>query len=142
MTLGAESSQSGNYVITIIQNFTLITLTSTTMPQPIGLPFRATVPSHPMHSTTYALNFLPFTQSEDISGYKNYLCFVHLLKNEVIISQSSLDSVESELLVGCNRHSSLVKTLALSLVLVRIYWLDDQGSSLVYHWYWLRLLAR
>ena len=42
------------------------------------------------------------TRLEGISGYGNYLCFVHLLRNEVIISQVSLDGVESEWLVGRN----------------------------------------
>ena len=33
-------------------------------------------------------------QLEGISGYKNYLCFVYLSRNEVIISWAILDSVE------------------------------------------------
>ena len=40
ITLGPESSQSGNYVTTIIQNFTLVNLTSTTLYQ-VCLPFGA-----------------------------------------------------------------------------------------------------
>ena len=35
--------------------------------------------------------------------------------------------------VGCNQTSSLVKSLALSLVLVRVYWLDDKGVLSGYH---------
>ena len=55
----------------------------------------------------------------------------------------SLDSVESEQLVGYNRaYSSLVEMSALSLVLVKVYWLDNKGLSLVCHQYWLELLAR
>ena len=41
MTLGAESSWSGSYVTTIIQNFTLVSLTSTTMPHRVKLSFGA-----------------------------------------------------------------------------------------------------
>ena len=41
---------------------------------------------------------------------------------------------KSELLVGCNQISSLVKTSASSLVLVRVYWLDDKGSPLECYW--------
>ena len=86
VTFGVKSSRSGSHVTTIIQNFTLVSLTSITMPHFIELPFGATILSHPMYLTTYILNFSPFTQSESISACENYLCFVHLLKNEVIIS--------------------------------------------------------
>ena len=43
--------------------------------------------------------------------------------------------IKSELSVGCNQTSSLVKSSASSLVLVKVYWLDNKGSSLVCHWY-------
>ena len=43
--------------------------------------------------------------------------------------------IRSELSVGCNQTSSLVKLSTLSSVLVRVYWLDDKGSPLVCHWY-------
>ena len=39
----------------------------------------------------------------------------------------------SDWLVGYNQTSSLVKISASSLVLVRIYWLDDKGSPLECH---------
>ena len=55
---GVESSQSGSYMITIIQIVTLVSLTSTMTPQPVRLPLRATIPSLPTHSSLYALNFL------------------------------------------------------------------------------------
>ena len=58
VTLGTESSQSGGHVTTIIQNFTLVSLTSSVMPHPIGLPLIATVPSPPRHSSSYAHIFL------------------------------------------------------------------------------------
>ena len=41
-------------------------------------------------------------QSEDISDCGNYLYFVYLLKNEVIISWASLDDMKFELSVGRN----------------------------------------
>ena len=48
-----ESSRSGSHMITIIQNFTLVSLTSSMTPHPIGLPFGAAVPFLPMHSSLY-----------------------------------------------------------------------------------------
>ena len=51
---GAESFWSKSYMITTIQNFTLVSLTSTTIPHPVGLSFRAMVLSHLTHSTTYS----------------------------------------------------------------------------------------
>ena len=86
VTFGAESSQSGSYITTIIYNFTLINLTSTTTPHLVGLSFGASVLSHPINLTTYALNFSLSMQWEGICGYANYLYFIHLLNNEVIIS--------------------------------------------------------
>ena len=55
---GAESSHNGSYITTIIQNFTLVTLTSTVMLHPVGLPLGAAVSSFPMYLTPYALNSL------------------------------------------------------------------------------------
>ena len=48
---------------------------------------------------------------------------------EVIIFECHLIT-KSELLIGCNQTSFLMKLSALSLVLVRVYWLDNKGSSL------------
>ena len=60
------------------------------------------------------------------------MCFAYLSRNEVIISQVSLDGVESKRSVGRNRVCSpLVQTSALS---------DDEGSSS--HRYWSGLLTR
>ena len=55
MTLGAgaESSQSGSHVTTIIQKFILVSLASTATPHSPRLAYGAMVPSHFMHSTTY-----------------------------------------------------------------------------------------
>ena len=50
-----ESSQSGSHVTTIIQNFTLVSLTFSMILHPIGLPFEAVVPSLSTHSSLYAL---------------------------------------------------------------------------------------
>ena len=40
--------------------------------------------------------------------------------------------------VGCNQTSSLVKSSASSLVLVRVYWLDDEGTPSECHRVWWR----
>ena len=56
----------------------------------------------PTHLSPYALDSTLSTQLEGISGCENYLGFVHLSRNEIIISQTSLDSVESEQSVGRN----------------------------------------
>ena len=141
MTLEAESSQNRSHVTIIILNFILVSLTSTITPYSVGLLFRAMVLFHSTHSTTDALNFLPFICLESISSCENYLC-LSTCWGWVIIFWALLDSMESKLLVRCKQRFSLVKTLALSLVLVRIYWLDDKGSPLVCHWYWSGLLAR
>ena len=44
VTLGAEGSQSGSHVTTIIQNFTLVSLTSTITPHRVWLLFGASGP--------------------------------------------------------------------------------------------------
>ena len=121
VTFRAKSSRSGSYVTTIIQDFTLVTLTSTVTPHPVELPLKAAVPSHPMYSTTYTLDSLLPMQLEDISGCKNHLYFVHLSRNEIIISQTSLDGVEFERLVGRNQtRSFLMQISASSSVLVKV----------------------
>ena len=53
VTLGAESYRSGSHVTIIIWNFTLVSLSSITIPHLAGLAFRATVLSCLIHSTTY-----------------------------------------------------------------------------------------
>ena len=115
---------------TIIQNFTRVSLTSNVMLHLVELPFGAAVPFLPTHLSLYTLvslcTCLPILdsslsiQSEGISGYGNYLYFVHLSRNEIIISRASLDSMESEQLVRRNQTcSSLAQTSASSLVLVK-----------------------
>lgn len=60
-------------------------------------------------------------QSGNISGYKNYLCFVQLLRNEILIFWAALDGMEFELLVKYNQTLSfLVKTSALSSILIKV----------------------
>ena len=49
----AESFQSRSHVITIIQNFTLVSLAFIIIPYPVGLPFRAMVLSRLLHLITY-----------------------------------------------------------------------------------------
>ena len=69
-------------------------------------PSRAPIWSHDSFSS-YALDHLLdsslSTQLEGIFGYGTYLCFVHLSKNEVIISRVSMDGIESKRLVRRNR---------------------------------------
>lgn len=56
----------------------------------------------------------------------------HLLRYKVIIFKRSL-VIRSELSVRRSQTSSLVKLSALSLILVKIYWLDNKNLLLVYH---------
>ena len=118
VTFGAKSSQSRSDVITIIQDFILVTFTSTIIPNPVRLPLKVAVPSHPMYLTTYILNSSLPTKSKGVFGCENYFCFVYLSKNKVIITQASLDSVEFERMVGCNQTCfSLVQMSVLLSVL-------------------------
>ena len=114
MTLGAgvESSWSGSHITTIIQNFTLVSLASTAMPHPARLPFRATVFSYPTHSATYSTPHC--LRSRKVFPVVGTICTLSTCwGNEVIISQASLDGVESERSFGRNRVcSSLVQTSA------------------------------
>ena len=57
VTFEAKNFQSRSYMTTIIQNFTLISLTSTVTLQPVGLSLRAAVLSLPIYLTPYALDF-------------------------------------------------------------------------------------
>ena len=109
----------------------MASLVSATMPYPAGLPFRATVPSHPMHSTTYSTPHC--LRSRKVFPAVGTICASPTCRgNEVIISRASLDGVESERSVGRNRvRSSLVQTSASS---------EDEGSPS--HQYWSGLLAR
>ena len=112
-----ESSQSESHMITIIKDSTLVILTSTVMLHPVRLPLRAAVLSHPIHLTTYVLDSSLSMQLKSIFDYGNYLYFVHLLRDEVIISQTSLNSVEFEQLVGRNQtYFFLMQTTASSLI--------------------------
>ena len=132
-----EGSQCGSHVTTIIQNFTLVSMTSTITPHPVRLLLGATVSSHPTHLTTY--NSLSSTRLKGISGCRNYLCFVHLLRNEIyhFLSVTGwcrvnywLDAIRSllykdvSLVIGID-YSLLARwqglIFSMSLVLVRIY---------------------
>ena len=53
-------------------------------------------------------------------GYNIYLCFVYLLKYEIIILKGHLVT-KSKLLVQRNQTSFLMKLSTSSLVLVRVY---------------------
>ena len=89
------------------------------------------VPSHPTHSTTYLTPH--YLRSQKVFLAVGIICASPTCcGNEVIISRTSLDGIESERLVGRNRVCSfLVQTSASS---------NDEGSSS--HRYWSALLAR
>ena len=91
------------------------------------------VSPHLTYSTPHRLCHRPgrasMYESKGYCGCGIYLCLVHLSKYEVIILERHLVT-RSELLVGRNQTSSLVKSSASSSVLVRVYWLDDKGSPL------------
>lgn len=81
------------------------------------------------HSTTYRLWHKVDRASMyklEHFGYCIYLYFVHLLKYEVIILERHLMR-RSELFIGCNQTSSLIKLSTLSSVLVKVYELDDKN---------------
>ena len=124
-------------------SFSSYALVSPTHLSPHALVFMAKKDGEERWQGRITLDFLLSMQSEDIYGYENYLCFTHLSRNEVIISWASLDGVKSERSVGHNRvRSFLLQMSTSSLVLVRVYWLDSKGTSLVFHRYWSGLLAR
>lgn len=87
-----------------------------------------------MHSTPYRLrdkvSRASMYKSKGYYSYGIYLCFVYLSRYEIIIFECHLVT-RNELLVGRNQTFSLVKLLISSLVLVKIYWLDDQDLPLV-----------
>ena len=91
----------------------------------------------PVRTITYVV----YLHDGNIFCSNIYLQIVHLSRYEVIILECHLVT-KCDRSVGCNQTSSLVKTSASSLVLVRVYWLDDEGSPSVCHRYWSGLLAR
>ena len=138
MTLGAgaESSQSGSHMTTNIHNFTLVNLASTAMPHPTGLLFRATVPSHPTHSTTYSTAHC--LRSRKVFPAVGTICASPTCRgNEVIISRASLDGMESEQSIGRNRVCSSLVCRRQPRLMTRAHllidagpgcWLDDEGA--------------
>ena len=129
-----EKSWSGNHVTTIIQNFTLVSLTSSVTPHPAGLPFGATIPSLLRtrlftHLSPYALISLctrlpthasPYTQVlllHPCTSQKNILLrylseIVHLSRHHLRLLQYAtkklscwLDAIDAPLLCGSQpRH--------------------------------------
>ena len=125
---GAESSQSGSYVTTNIHNFTLVSLASTAMPHPSGLPFRAMVPSHPTHLTTYSTPH--YLRSRKVFPAVGTICASPTCRgNEVIISRASLDGVESEQSVGRNRVRSSLVCRRQPCLMTRAHLLIDTGPG-------------
>ena len=118
---GAESSRSESHVTTIIQNFTLVSLVSTTTPHLAGLPFGAMAFSHSTDSTTYSTPHC--LCSRKVFPALGTICALPTCRGmRIIISRTSLDGVKSEKSIRRNRVcSSLMQTSALSLVLVKVY---------------------
>ena len=133
---GAESFQSGSHVTTIIQTSPWSALASTATPYPAGLPFRATVPSYPTHSTSYST--LHCLRSRKVFPAVGTICTSLTCRgNEVIISRASLDGVESEQSVGRNRVCSSLVYRRQPRLMTRAHllidagpgcWLDDEGA--------------
>ena len=88
----------------------------------------------------WTITYVVYLHVGNIFRLNIYLQIVHLSRYEVIILERHLVA-RSDRSVGCNQTFSLVKTSALSLVLVRVYWRDDKGSPLVCDRYWSGLLA-
>ena len=74
VTLGAESFQSRINLTTIIQNFTLVSLTFTMTPHPIGLPLGGLVFSLSTNSSPYTLDSL-YTYLPIYLSYR-YICLL------------------------------------------------------------------
>lgn len=100
--------------------------------------------SHLMHSNSHRLYHRAgktfIYKSEGCSHYGIYLYFIYLLRYEVIIFKYHL-VLRSELLVKRNQTSFFVNTSASSLILLRIYQLNSKGSPscslLLVKVYWL-----
>ena len=120
VTLGAESFQSGSQVTAIIQNFTLVSLTSTAIPHPIGLLCGAMVLSRLMHLTSYALNSSPSISGKVIPALISIYVLSTCQSMRFIIFECHLVT-KSKLLIRCNETSSLMKLTTSSLVLVKVY---------------------
>ena len=132
MTFGAESSQSGNYVTAIIGNFTLIIVTSNITLHLAGLLFVAMVFSHLTHLTIYLTLYC--LCSRKIFLALGTICILSTCwRMRFIISWASLDGVKWAV-NWTQPDLSLIKTLASSLVLVRIYTVDNKSSPSECHW--------
>ena len=91
VTLRAEGSQSGSHVTTIIQNFTLVNLTSTTTPHRVWLPFGASGPFLDLRTQSLlTLRTRPLTiyaRENDWTSMRNdplwyYLQIIYLSRHE------------------------------------------------------------
>ena len=96
MTLRAEvdSSQSGSYVTTIIQNFTLVSLTSTATSHSVRLSFEATVLSHPTHSITYTWLLLVYAVGKFFRQWELSMFCPLVQEWDLSFLEISLDGVE------------------------------------------------
>ena len=115
VTLRTESSQTKSHIIIIIQNFTLVSLTSTMTPHPVKLPLGAAVSSLPTHLTPYTPVFLHTRIFIIISVYQLEHSAELYIWNRLLVKTCNLSSSilavcgeEVELLVRRNWRSSSV----------------------------------
>ena len=139
MTPGAESSQSRSHMTAIIQNFTLVSLTSTITPYP------ATVSCHPTHLTIY-LTFHYLCSRKVFSAVRT----INITSTYWGIRLHFLSSTGWHRIwvVGWTQSNTLLSCKVVSLVIgisqdywlddeglpLECHWLDDKGPSLEYHW--------
>lgn len=83
------------------------------------------------HHLCYRAGKRSMYKLEDYSGYGIYLCFAYLARYEVIIFERHIVT-RGELSVRYNQASFFVKLSVSSLVLVMVYWLDDQVHLYIY----------
>ena len=148
MTLGAESSQSGSHVITIIQ----------TSPWLVWLPPQRFIKScshleprvplltYALDFSSYALDFSsPYALEHLCRKPEGYSAWVFADRPLVeawdwIIFGRHLVA-RSNRLAGGSQTSSFMQSSALSLVLVKVYWLDDKSLTSASQARWHRSLG-
>ena len=102
---GAKSFWSRSHVTTINQNFILVNLTSTAMPHLVGLPFEATVLSHPIHSTTYTWLLIVYAVGRYFRLWELSVFYPLVQKWGLSFFQMSLDGVELSCQLDATRPS-------------------------------------
>ena len=143
MTLGAKSSQSKSHITTIIQNFTLVSLTSTVTLHLVGLLLRAMVPSLPMYSSSYIFDSLRTHFPAHLSHRYINVSTGRIFCLGIFVRSSTCSSIQFAILdcwstwqkswvVGWIQLT-LLSCVVVSLVISICWsnWLDDKRSPLV-----------